>query len=229
MKSNTLTHDQAYKVYTGNGMLIHILKISGFCILFNLLGFVFFLIIALIMEGNVSAALHTGYGSMMSVVFAVSGIIFVVPIGFVDRDRHLPGGKYFRTVKGGFDTYRKMKDASLIVYMVSLALIMLFGVICERVGVFKYEHGVADIFAVVAFLLLSVGLLNLMNLIENPELRVAAMVITYFIVSCIGVLYVLYDYANVTFALIVAAVSIPFIAVTHKMMLSNYRKNRWDK
>ncbi len=228
MKSNTLTHDQAYKVYTGNGMLLHVLKISGFGILINLLAFFFYAILFVFINGNISEAISEVNGRFALIIFGVSAFIAVAMID-VDYDKQLPGGKYFRTVKGGYDTYKKMRDSLLIVRMVSLGLIMLWGILCNMVGLLKYPNGVVDVVYIVAPLMISIGFINLINLIDNYEAMRSVSLLVIVFAYLLGLVYSAFDDADVIVALIVAAVSIPFIAVTHKVMLSNYRKNRWDK
>ena len=97
------------------------------------------------------------------------------------------------------------------------------------VGLLKYPNGVVDVVYIVAPLMLCIGFINLINLIDDHEAMRSVSLLVIAFAYLLGLVYSAFDDADVIVALIVAAVSIPFIAVTHKVMLSNYRKNRWDK
>ena len=73
-----------------------------------------------------------------------AGIVLMIT-GLIHYDKQLPGGKYFRTVNGGFDTYRKMKNASLIARVITLISIMGAGAIIDRLGLFKLAFGTSDV------------------------------------------------------------------------------------
>ncbi|SFD25123.1 hypothetical protein [Ruminococcus albus] len=229
MTSNTLTLSQAHKIYTGDSMGLYALKLSIGGILMYSATILTFFIIMLLSKGNVSAALNEMSGSTLTNTFLTidAGIILMIT-GLIQYDRHLPGGKYFRTVNGGFDTYRKMKNASLIARVISLISIMLFGALFDRLGILKLAFGTSGVIYIGAFLLLNIGLVNLIDLIKNPAVKGLSTSIVL-VAGLAGVISPDITDGNIYFALAVAVTAVPFIIISQKIMLNNYKKNKWYK
>ncbi|WP_155250371.1 hypothetical protein [Ruminococcus flavefaciens] len=147
--------------------------------------------------------------------------------GLMNYDKHNPGGKYFRSVNGGFDTYRKMKNASLIVRISALISVMIFGALTDIFGIIKLTNGIGDVVYIGAFLLISVVLVNFMGLIKNPAVRGFLSPFVVFAAGLFGVILTSVFDGNIGIALAVAAVSILLIIISQKIMLNDYKKNHW--
>ena len=230
MKSNSLTLSQAHKIYTGDSMGMFALKLSfGGILMYSATIFTFF-IIMLLSEGNVSDALKELSGTALINTFLTmdAGIVLMIT-GLMQYDKQFPGGKYFRTVNGGFDTYRKMKNASLIARVIALISIMLVGAIFDRLGLFKLSFGTNDVIYIGAFLLISIGLVNFMNLIRNPAVRGLSTPFIIFAAGLLGVILPNILDGKIYFALAVAVIAVPFIVISQKVMLNDYKKNKWNK
>lgn len=230
MKSNSLTLSQAHKIYTGDSMGMFALKLSiGGILMYSATIFTFF-IIMLLSEGNVSDALKELSGTALINTFLTmdAGIVLMIT-GLMQYDKQFPGGKYFRTVNGGFDTYRKMKNASLIARVIALISIMLVGAIFDRLGLFKLSFGTNDVIYIGAFLLISIGLVNFMNLIKNPAVRGLSTPFVIFAAGLLGVILPNILDGKIYFALAVAVIAVPFIVISQKVMLNDYKKNKWNK
>ncbi|MBR4628581.1 MAG: hypothetical protein IKO47_12980 [Ruminococcus sp.] len=189
-----------------------------------------FFIVMLMSQGSVSEARNelSGTGFINTFLAIDAGIILMIT-GLMHYDRQLPGGKYFRTVKGGFDTYRKMKNASLIARVTALIAILIFGAFSHLLGVFKLSYGISDIIYIGAFLLLSIGEVNFMNYIKNPALRGFLTPFIIFATGLPGVILPNVFDGNIYIGLAVAAVAVPFILISQKAMLSDYKKNKWNQ
>lgn len=157
-----------------------------------------------------------------------AGIVLMIT-GLIHYDKQLPGGKYFRTVNGGFDTYRKMKNASLIARVITLISIMGAGAIIDRLGLFKLAFGTSDVIYIGAFLLISIGLVNFMNLIRNPVVRGLSTPFIIFAAGLLGVILPNILDGKIYFALAVAVIAVPFIVISQKVMLNDYKKRKWSK
>lgn len=230
MKSNSLTLSQAHKIYTGDSMGMFALKLSiGGILMYSATIFTFF-IIMLLSEGNVSDALKELSGTALINTFLTmdAGIVLMIT-GLMQYDKQFPGGKYFRTVNGGFDTYRKMKNASLIARVIALISIMLVGAIFDRLGLFKLSFGTSDVLYIGAFLLIGIGLINFMNLIKNPAVRGFSTPFIIFAAGLLGVILPNILDGKIYFALAVAVIAVPFIVISQKVMLNDYKKNKWNK
>ncbi|MCR5143548.1 MAG: hypothetical protein K6C68_13690 [Ruminococcus sp.] len=230
MKSNTLTLSQAHKIYTGDSMGMFALKLSAGGILMYSATILTFFIIMLLSEGNVSDAMKQLSGTALINTFLTmdAGIVLMIT-GLVHYDKQLPGGKYFRTVKGGFDTYRKMKNASLIARVIALISIMLVGAVFDRMGLFKLAYGTSDVIYIGAFLLISIGLVNFMNLIKNPAVRGFTTPFIIFAAGLPGVVLPNISDGNIYVALAVAVTAVPLILISQKVMLNDYKKRKWSK
>lgn len=230
MKSNTLTLSQANKIYTGDGMGLHALKIGiGGILMYSATIFTFF-IMTLLSKGNVSDALkELNASELINKFLTIDAGIIVMITGLMHYDKQLPGGKYFRTIKGGFDTYRKMKNASLIARVIALILIMIFGACFDRLGIFKLAHGTSDVVYSGAFLLISIGVVNFMNLIIKPAVTGILTTFAIFAIAMLGMILPTVLDGNIYFALAIAVIAVPFILISQKIMLNDYKKNKWDK
>ena len=230
MKSNSLTLSQAHKIYTGDSMGMFALKLSiGGILMYSATIFTFF-IIMLLSEGNVSGALKELSGTALINTFLTMDADIVLMItGLIHYDKQFPGGKYFRTVNGGFDTYRKMKNASLIARVIALISIMGAGAIIDRLGLFKLSFGTNDVIYIGAFLLISIGLVNFMNLIKNPAVRGLSTPFIIFAAGLLGVILPNILDGKIYFAIAVAVIAVPFIVISQKVMLNDYKKNKWNK
>ena len=229
MKNNTLTLSEAHKIYTGNGMGMCALKLSFGGILMYSASVFFFFIVILMSEGSVSEATKelSGTGFINTFLTIDAGIILTIT-GFMNYDKQLPGGKYFRTVTGGFDTYRKMKNASLIARVISLILILTFGAAFDLAGIFKLAYGTSDIIYIGAFLLISIGEVNYVSRIRNPAVMGFTTPLIIIATGLLGVILPNVFDGNICIALAVALIAVPFIIISQKSMLNYYEKNKWN-
>lgn len=230
MKSNSLTLSQAHKIYTGDSMGMFALKLSlGGILMYSASIFTFF-IIMLLSEGNVSDVLkELSDTTLINTFLAMDAGIVLMITGLMQYDKQLPGGKYFRTVNGGFDTYKKMKNASLIARVIALISIMVVGAIFDRLGLFKLSFGTNDVIYIGAFLLISIGQVNFMNLIKKPAVRGLSTPFIIFAAGLLGVILPNILDGKIYFALAVAVIAVPFIVISQKVMLNDYKKRKWSK
>lgn len=230
MKSNSLTLSQAHKIYTGNSMGLYTLKLSVGGVLMYLATLLTMVLLPALDGGNITTVWSDYNVSAITNTFLTmdAGIVLMIT-GLIHYDKQLPGGKYFRTVNGGFDTYRKMKNASLIARVITLISIMGAGAIIDRLGLFKLAFGTSDVIYIGAFLLISIGLVNFMNLIRNPVVRGLSTPFIIFAAGLLGVILPNILDGKIYFALAVAVIAVPFIVISQKVMLNDYKKRKWSK
>ncbi len=230
MKSNSLTLSQAHKIYTGNSMGLYALKLSAGGILMYLATLLTMVLLPALDGGNITTVWSDYNASAITNTFLTmdAGIVLMIT-GLIHYDKQLPGGKYFRTVNGGFDTYRKMKNASLIARVITLISIMGAGAIIDRLGLFKLAFGTSDVIYIGAFLLISIGLVNFMNLIRNPVVRGLSTPFIIFAAGLLGVILPNILDGKIYFALAVAVIAVPIIMISQKVMLNDYKKRKWSK
>ncbi len=229
MKNNTLTLSQAHKLYTGNSIGQYVLKLNLGGILAYTSSIIFFLIIMMLSKGNISGAFKELNGTAVVNTFLTidAGVILMIT-ELINYGKQYPGGKYFRTVKGGFDTYKKMKNAALAARVVSLISIMIFGAIMDLSSIIKLTHGTSDILYIGAFLLISIGLVNFMGSIKNLALRGFLTPFVIFVAGLFGVILPDIFDSNTGIALAFTVAAIPLIIISQKVMLNDYQKNKWN-
>ena len=229
MTSKTLTLSQAHKIYTGSGMWLYALKLGICGVLMYFASILTFFAISMLSKWDASDALKeiTDIGLINIFLTVDAGIILMIT-GLVQYNKSFPGGKYFRTVNGGFDTYRKMKAASTVARVTALIMILIFGVIIDITGTFTFTHGTVGTVYIGAFLLVCVGLIDLLSLIKSPALRGGVTPVIIFGAGALGVVTPEIFDGKLYFPLAVAGAAIPLIIISQKVMLSNYKKHKWN-
>ena len=138
MRESKLTVSQAMKLYTGTGLAETILGLAAYDLIFYIGASVCMTLLVMFGEGisypeavrNIS---ETPAGDCI-MVFAPAIINVIILLSQYNKDK--PGGKLFRTVKGGFDTFVSYRTGayismllSIIIYGGVMLLFALFGLI----------------------------------------------------------------------------------------------------
>ena len=229
MTSKTLTLSQAHKIYTGSSMWLYALKLGICGVLMYFASILSFFVISMLSKWDASDALKeiTDIGLINIFLTVDAGIILMIT-GLMQYNKAYPGGKYFRTVNGGFETYRKMKAASTVARVTALMMILIFGVLVDVSGTFTLTHGISGAVYIGAFLLVCVGLIDLLSLIKSPALRGCVTPIIIFGAGALGVVTPDIFDGKLYFPIAVAAFAVPLIIISQKVMLANYKKHKWN-
>ncbi|MBR1592512.1 MAG: hypothetical protein IJ666_05820 [Ruminococcus sp.] len=226
---STLTFSQALKLYTGNSIQKFVLKSVPVTFLAYMATLVCFHIL-LGLENGIAAAHKEITESLISDMFMMMdctiGIAIIMTLTF---EKRLPGGKFFRTTKGGFDTYKKMR-AALSIAIITLVVLYISAVyIVNAVGIFPLSNGFGSCVSTAIFLILAVGINNFAYMIKNDVARSLTNLFVFFVFGIIGILSAeVVDGSLGIFHLIMAIMTVGVVPISHKLMLENYRKNRWD-
>lgn len=228
MKRNSLTLSQAHKLYTGNSMGKSALLLSLFAVLGYFASLLCIFLMSWLSEGNPADAMRELKGSVIINVFLAmdSGIILMIT-GLINYEKHNPGGKFFRSVNGGFDGYRKMKNAALINRLAALFTVMLLGALADILGITKLRNGTSDVIYIAAWSLIGVALVNFMGLVKNPALRGLFTPPVVFAAELFGLILPSVFDGNPVIALAAAAAAVPLIILSQNVMLNDYKKNHW--
>ena len=90
-------------------------------------------------------------------------------------------------------------------------------------------YGTATCVSILIFLLLGVGVGNLLSMIPSGAIRGGASVIVFFALDIVGIISVYAAEGKLGIVQIIAGViAVVLIPVSYKLMITNYRKNRWD-
>ena len=228
MNSNRLDLSQAYKIYTGDSLGIAAIKLGFAGVLMYSATLICFIFMGFLGEGNITHAWSEISGEVIVNTFiTIDSAIILTIFGLMSYDKYLPGGKYFRTVKGGFDTYRKMKNANLIIRIIAVTAILVFSVLIDISGFMKLAGGSEDVLFIGSCLFAGVWMLNLTSLIKNQAIRGGVSVIA---VTGAGICGVILPQVNgsLLIPLVIAAASLPLVIITHRLLLRNYRNHFWN-
>ncbi|MDE5755017.1 MAG: hypothetical protein K2H89_10845 [Oscillospiraceae bacterium] len=230
MKKNktSLTISQALKIYNGSSLLKLTLQFSCIMAVLYIASITFFTLLIGTENGFAAAHEEVSETLMSSMFLAMDGGIAVAVISILTYEKKLPGGKFFRTVKGGFDTYKKMRAALVLSTIIGICLYT--GIICVLNAVIPIMiYGTATCISVAVFLLLGVGIVNLVNVIKNDIARTVLNFILLLALSLVGVITVYASEGKLGIVHIIAAIlAIVLIPISHKLMLASYRKHGWN-
>ena len=229
MESNTpLTPSQALKLYSGKSIGEMIVFFAGIALVGYLSTILIFLLLIGLDNGFANARQEICDTLMSNMFLAIDGGIVTSLLSLMTYDKEFPGGKYYRSVRGGYDTYKKMRLGNLIT---AIAVIFLFvGTICAINAIFPIlVYGTATCISMLIFLLLGIGIGNLLSMIPSGAIRGGVSVITFFALDMIGIISVYASEGKLGIVQIIAGViALVLIPVSYKLMIINYKKNRWD-
>ena len=144
-------------------------------------------------------------------------------------ERSYPGGKFFRTVKGGFDTYRKVRTALNLEALMLIAAyygIAAIGISCSAIGI---HHGLRTCAVGALCTVLAVAAANFCVMIKKNSRRTLSMMFCFFVLPVCG--YLLFSAAGgrigaAYYAVLVLAIALFFIS--NSVSLSYCKKHRWN-
>ena len=124
MESNApLPPSQALKLYSGKSIGEMIFFFAGIALVGYLSTILIFLLLIGLDNGFANARQEICDTLMSNMFLAIDGGIVTSLMSLMTYDKEIPGGKYFRSVKGGFETYKKMRIGNLIT---AITVIFLF-------------------------------------------------------------------------------------------------------
>lgn len=226
-KKSELTISQALKIYTGSGLPSYILQFS------LIMAVMYFSSLIVFVLAGAEKGFAAGYERVCKT--PVSGLYFggiecltMVVFSFMTFEKNMPGGKFFRSVKGGFDTYKKMKTAQEMSTVISICLFTV--IICAVNAVIPIiKNCVSTCVSSAVFVLLGMCIVNFMSIIKNNIVRYMIDTLLMAAIVNIGVLTIAISEGKIGIVQITAAVlTALLIPVSHKIMLSSYRKRRWN-
>ena len=166
---------------------------------------------------------------VLGVLVSAGNVFTIIVISNMTYERTLPGGKFFRSLKDGFNVYGKMRLALMISIFFIISIYTAIVYILDRAVFHFMANGSAVYISVFTFSLLAIGITNLTQMIKKNKARLVfgGMIFLLFIIS--GALTIVSGNDNIGIVHIIAAVlAVVLIPVSHKLMLADYRKNRWN-
>lgn len=228
-----LTVSQALKVYTGTGLAGTILGLAMYECVFFVGAYAAMALVIALSDGTsfteaISNIAETPAGDCM---VAIAPALINCLILLVPYDRNAPGGKLFRTFRGGFYTFARSRIGIYASAVLATMLFCVFALVLDLIGLTKVQYsGCAEAAALIATLA-ALGAGTLALLIPNDAARAFISVIICFAVTAGGALAlsifsILKD--SIIPYIIAGVGGAALLAVSVKAYLSYYKKNLWD-
>ena len=144
-------------------------------------------------------------------------------------EKTYPGGKFFRTVRGGFDTYKKARTAVNIEALMLMTGYYAFAMLSWAANIIGVHYGIHTFIAGVLFTLLSVAASNFFMMIKSTKLRSVSMIAVSLVLPFTGVCLLNLTEGKVGILHYAAgAAGAVLLFVSNSVSLSYYKKTRWD-
>ena len=222
----------AMKIYGGDGLVIHT------CITWSVFTLIFlglYAAIRITVAVTVGRLISPDDSEVIGGISRTNFTIFMAGVGIIGTSiiqvqefyKESAGGKYFRSVCGGFDTYSRMKTGQMLQCICGHALFAVLVFLADTV--FNLVSSCLGVCATVFLVSLSgTAVVRLICMIKN---RVAKILLLYgfsgvhsFICACIvGETDGQFSSVHIVF-LIIALISLPLV---HFADLKNYRQYYW--
>lgn len=226
--NKALTPSQALKLYSGNSIVEMTAFFTGFALVFYFSAILIFMLPTGLNNGFANVR-QEFYDTMLSnMCLAESGGFITLILSMMTYDKENAGGKFYRSVKGGYETYKKMRLGNMIA---AIAVTFLFvGTVCVVNVIFPImAYGTATCISTLIFLLLSIGIGNLMSLLPKKSIWIGAGLIVFFALGFVGIMSVRITEGKLGWIQIIAGIiAVVLIPVSYKVMINSYRKKRWN-
>ena len=225
-----LTISQALKLYTGTGFAGTVLGLAAYEVLFYLGAFVCMTLMIMLGEGilypeAVSNIAETPAGDCV-MVFAPTLINIIVLLSQYTKDK--PGGKLFRTVKGGFGTFVNYRTGVYICELLSMLLFGAAALLLDITGMAKIHGGLSAVIALVVSNIAAIGVITFILPVKNEFVLGAGSVITMFAITCSCTILLPMLSDNLIPHLVTGIAGAVLVAASSNVYFAHYRKNRWD-
>jgi len=148
-------------------------------------------------------------------------------VHFQEFYKNSAGGKYFRSVRGGFDTYSKMKTGTLISCICGMLLFVTVVFLVNTVLHLVY-HGLAVCVTVFLVSLLGIAASKLICMIKIQAVRTMIYIITINLYSIVSSCILETTECRFSIAhVVILILAVILIAITHLGTIRNFRKNHW--
>ena len=155
----------------------------------------------------------------------INCLLLLVPSG-----QNAPGGKLFRTIKGGFDTFGKSRIGICLSSVLAVLIFCLFALLLDLSGLAKTQHPFLSQTAVFVSSLPALAAGTLARMIKNDTVRAAATVLLCFAVNTGGTILL-----NIQASLgsdmlphiVTGAAGAVLLITAARLYLSYYKKQLW--
>ncbi len=228
--NNRITLSKAMKLYNGRSMPELILKMSllSMGVYALMLAFIFLIGLA---GGDDSVTVRSEMaGSLMAdSFFMISAGLINIIMAQMTYEKHMPGGKFFRTVKGGFDTYKKASTAICISRVAIAAIITAFASLLHISGIVPMKYGIVTTVTVFVLVLVAMCICNFLSMRLSSTVSFFFALIIYFVIGIAAVIILEVTGGTPGIVQLVPAVTTAvLLPVSHNMLMKVYKEKRWN-
>ena len=228
-----LTIPQALKIYTGAGFLPNVLLITLYeCLFFlgTIAGLTFVVSLSegmTFIDAITDISTTPAYDIVMPFMPALINCLVILG----RTDRNAPGGKFFRTLKGGIDTFVRSRIGIYICLSISLLIFSGFVLTLNAVGIIKTQNGILTVAAMLLSVILSLGAGTFALLFRNDFLRgiMATILCIALPIACDTLLLMSAQLGAAPPAFTAAGIiAAGLLALSFRIYLSYHEKNLWN-
>lgn len=225
-KNKSITYSQALKLYTGDGLLLTLIKTTGFSILGFLAAVITIMVLSYLHNDNTNDFFGTAS------IDVCMNIVLSIPVSIMislTYEKDLPGGKFFRTARNSFELYEKMRTAIITACTVTVVLYCSVLEAMDESGIIKLYHGSESVKSTVVFMIIAMNVGIILQIISNSGARVLTVIIVFNTITSLGAAILKLNNGNIGYVYYAAAIiGSVLLFVNNKIMLSYYKKHRWN-
>ena len=234
-RKSELSMLQSYRMYAGGRLLTSFLIFSIGEILMYLFCVFFAFIMNAWSDGHSFVDVFNNLASNLSQkdnldphswIFAISLATGIILIRQFDKSN--PGGKFFRTVKGGFETYKKYQ---IVVYMTILSSAVLCATVAfllDHFGIIALKGGIASSVACVTSVVYALTIFSIANRFKNKISSSAISILTVSFCSGIFGDRTLLERGDVNIFIILLVIGLILLPLSMRLYFSFYKRECWD-
>lgn len=163
------------------------------------------------------------------VIVALScGVVVILRLVLMN-DKETPGGKYFRTVKGGFDTYAKAQIAFWAQTVAAVTTFLVIVLVLNAIGLLPIKRCVISLISIFIFVFLGSAIASFFKMINNVSVRQCIILLVFLILYSPGlVVETVCDKMSPIFLGAAAAATVLLTIISEIVVLKNYKKKHWN-
>ncbi|WP_455530742.1 hypothetical protein [Ruminococcus sp.] len=225
-KRSSVSYGEAYRIYTGRSFTSSIVVISIGAVAF-FAGIMLFMALLMLADNDDTDLRSKSFFSIT--LAAVYCNMLIMTRMLYSFDKGAPGGKYFRTVKGGFDTFAKAQKAFIAEGAVVVFAFCAFLALLGGLGIIDIGNAVGSCLMLFITVFLARAIASFGRLIKKPVTRTIVIMFLLYIVNIFGIMLIESSGGKIGVLQIVpAAAAVVLTVISEALVLSDYRKTRWD-
>lgn len=224
-KRSLVSYGDAYRIYTGHSFANSIVVISiGIIALFA--GFMLLMTLLMFADSDSTEGLQPLFSVTLAAVYC-NLLVSTRMLSLFEKG--VPGGKYFRTVKGGFDTFAKAQKAFIAEGAVVVFVFCAFLAVLDCLGIIDIGNAAGSCLMLFITVFLARAIASFGRLIKNAVTRTIVIMFVLYAVNIFGVMQIgTLDGKIGVLQIVLAAAAVILTVISEALVLRDYRKTRWD-